>query len=144
MNLDKEVVVKTRTALIITMFVSALTTTLFVRDVYITKVVTLEKDLNVSKEELVKMTDKYNVAMLNNNIPIGNVIKDAQFSCATDTYLRFSDSSELSVDQLPLEDRARCKALNKIELYQDQNGNWFFDKSSGVNMEEYDKTHKGN
>lgn len=144
MELMKDVTVKTYVVLTLTVFGSIFSTALLVRDAYITKVVTLEKDLNTSNEELVKMTDKYDVAMMNNNIPIGTVIKDAQFNCATDTYMRFSNEPELTVDQLPLEDRARCKALNKIDLFQDQNGDWYFDKSSGVNMEEYDKTHKGN
>lgn len=94
----------------------------------------LEHDLNVTRIESNKTKDELRVALLNNHIPFGSTVHDMQFWCETETSLKMEP---ISIDQLPAEPRTMCKIITEIEMYQDQNGEWFFDKSSGVNMEEY-------
>lgn len=91
----------------------------------------VEQELNITKEGLLRISEEYNIAMLNIDVPLGTQIHGAQFEC---NMMTFKNGREISYDQLPKEDGTRCKIFESIDLYQNLEGEWYFDKSSGVDL----------
>jgi len=86
------------------------------------------KSFNLEKEneELQKLVDQ---AELNDKQTIGDIIHNKQFDCA----MEINDENEpQDFDGLPDEMKTMCKTLEKIDLYYDDEGSYYFAKSSGV------------
>ena len=97
------------------------------------KIITLENELNSTKEKLDKLQEQYD---LNINIPLAEIINNTKLDCDA---LK-GKTPHYSINELPSEKRTMCKIIQSIKTYQNEEGNYFFDQSSG--LQELSKNNK--
>jgi len=96
-------------------------------DKHVTKATTAIVDLNLSETARNQLAEDYNSAILNSDQSIGDIIHNAQFSCA----MQINDEGEPSdFKGLPTENMKMCETIENIELYPDRQGEYYFAKSS--------------